>query len=150
MIQYFRGDGNHPIGAMVAIYDEIANTVRIGWSKCNKKDTFVRDRALTVARKRTEAGSILNIPSSRQFIKHETRLIEDAENIGFFFDLPMEVVIPSLPEQYEIFVKRVVTYFKSVPVENFYVCGPEDDMTAIVIKDAREADIERQSIKAGK
>ena len=69
MIQYFRGDGNHPIGIMVALFDEKTNTVKIGWSKCNKKDKFDKERGLKIARLRAESGtSELPIPSSREFL----------------------------------------------------------------------------------
>lgn len=152
MIQYFRGDGNHPIGIMVAIYDEAKNVVKIGWSKCNKKDKFEKERGLKIARSRAEScNSELPIPSSREFLVQEIETVKDADNTDRLVQVPMLVVIPNLIDQYETFISRVVTYFKSVPIENFNICGPvaEDNSSiySALVRDARTHDLDRQAVR---
>lgn len=150
MIQYFRGDGNHPIGVMVAIYNEAEKSVRIGWSKCNKKDQFEKEKGLKIARSRTAAGSELAIPASREFYNEVIEKVKDADT-GDVVDVQMFEVIPNLQEQYKVFIERVVTYFKSVAPSNFVICGPNDvdslhEMLTLVI-DIRNADIDRQAAR---
>lgn len=150
MIQYFRGDGNHPIGVMVAIYNDEEKTVSIGWSKCNKKDQFEKEKGLKIARSRTAAGSELAIPSSREFYNEMIEKVKDADT-GDIVDVPMFEVIPNLREQYKVFIERVVTYFKSVAPNNFLICGPnnpeaQSEMLTLVI-DIRNADIDRQAAR---
>lgn len=152
MIQYFRGDGNHPIGIMVAIYDEAKNVVKIGWSKCNKKDKFDKERGLKIARSRAEScNSELPIPSSREFLVDEIETVRDGDLPDRLVKVPVSVIVPNLLSQYEIFIERVVTYFKSVPIENFNICGPvaEDNSSiySTLVRDARNHDLDRQAIR---
>ena len=152
MIQYFRGDGNHPIGIMAAIFSDEDNIVRIGWSKCNKKDQFEKERGFKIARARAFAGSALTIPVSREFGKIVNKVITVDKDPDDPTDIPDAVenafmVIPNIAGQYEIFVRRIVTYFKSVPVENFYVCG---QIPLSVIVDARNADLDRMAAREAK
>ena len=151
MIQYLRGDGNHPIGVMVAIYNDETKTVHIGWSKCNRKDQFSREHGLMIAKSRTLAGSILAIPASREFYKAELITAHDTLT-NTTIDYPSVVIIPRLQEQYELFITRVVTYFKSVTLNNFIVCCPRDMVIhyANLITDARNKDLERQAARTDK
>lgn len=144
MIQYLRGDGNHPIGVLVALYNEDTQEVRIGWSKCNKKDQFDKSKGLKIARARAEHGSEVHIPSSREFTKVMPVRIE-----GVAVDAFSKVILP-LPDQYNSFIVRVVTYFKSVSLDHFLICGPTDEQMDFVnlVVDARNDDIDRQRIKA--
>lgn len=147
MIQYFRGDNRHPIGVMVAIHSE-EDVVRIGWSKCNKKDQFDKTKGLKIARMRTLAGSELAIPASREFICEETELVKDA-NEDRTIEVPMLQVIENLQSQYNIFIERVVTYFKSVNPANFVICGPDEDQMeyALMVTSFRNADLDRQAAR---
>ena len=148
MIQYLRGDGNHPIGVLVALYKEETQEVRIGWSKCNKKDQFEKNKGLKIARARAANDSRVAIPSSREFLKEvNQKVIVDDETIA---EVPALKVIPNLKEQYERFIVRVVTYFKAISPDHFFVCGPEAEQMEFVntVVDARNDDIDRQRRKA--
>ena len=151
MIQYLRGDGNHPIGVMVAIFNEEDKIVHIGWSKCNRKDEFCREKGLMIARSRTMAGSVLPIPASREFYKDE--LVTSHDSItNAVIQYPSVVVVPRLQTQYEHFITRVVTYFKSVTLNNFIVCCPSDMVIhyANLMADTRNKDLERQAARVDK
>ena len=149
MIQYFRGDDRHPIGVMVAIHNEANNTVRIGWSKCNKKDQFDKVKGLKIARLRTLAGSELAVPASRSFISKEVEIVHDAVDVSRIVEVPMTIVIENLRVQYNLFIERVVIYFKTVEPENFIICGPVEDHRFYnnMVKSFRIADIDRQAIR---
>lgn len=145
MIQYFRGDNNHTIGVMMAIYNEIEDSVSIGWSKCNKKDNFDKVIGRSITKGRILNGSSLEIPSTRSYTKQEFK-----EFVNVSMDctvvLPFEVEIPNIKTQYEEFIKRVVTYFKSVSITRFFINSPEDKKLYYesLVSDARNADLDRQ------
>jgi hypothetical protein len=146
MLQYFRGDGNHSIGVMIAMHNEEDNIVHIGWSKCNKKDKFNKERGIKIARGRALSETKVAVPSSREFVNVITDYIEDA-NTGNIVEVPMYIVIENLQKQYKTFISRVVTYFKSV--EKFTVCGSEVFQLdyANLVEDTRTLDIDRQAIR---
>ena len=58
--QYVRDSKRQLIGVMTAIKAE--DGILIGWSKCNKLDTFNKIRGLQIAIGRAETGSIVEPP----------------------------------------------------------------------------------------
>lgn len=64
ILQYIRNRNNQPIGIMVA--DIIDGTMRIGISRCNKKDRFNKNRGMAIATGR------LNCEDHHNFIDEDT------------------------------------------------------------------------------
>lgn len=51
IVEYIRGEKNHPKGMMMAVIDRKTNTIHIGWSltRSGSKDKFIKDRAYDIA-----------------------------------------------------------------------------------------------------
>lgn len=83
--------GGHRIGVMVAVVGADGD-VHVGWSRCNKMDTFKQDRGLNIAIARAKAGVIRPIASSmarkmQKFVERVRRCYKD-KNIHLSFSYP--------------------------------------------------------------
>jgi hypothetical protein len=56
LITYVRDKNGHKIGAVVALVKD--DTIRVGWSKCNKQDKFNKQMALMIASVRAKRATI--------------------------------------------------------------------------------------------
>ena len=93
LVEYIRGNKNKKIGIMVSFIRD--DKLVIGFSKCNKKDEFDKERGLQIARER---AIIWNK----------------------FYDSDKEYKIPkSCEDQFIKFVNRTLRYFKYSVLPNW-------------------------------
>lgn len=97
IVQYIRNGRNERIGAVVAIDAE-----RVGWSVCNKKDVFNKNRALKIAIGRAEVGT-----SHVQPVRMVNRTVTDG-NVNY------NVCVDAVAETINKVKSRAAAYFKGV------------------------------------
>jgi len=97
IVQYIRDGRNRRIGAVVAIDAE-----RVGWSVCNKKDVFDKNRAVQIATGRAEVGT-----AHVQPVRMVNRVVTDGS-------LTYNVRIDAVAETINKVKSRAAAYFKGV------------------------------------
>lgn len=105
LIQYIRDEKNQPFGVVVATSNN--GNFSLGWSVCNKKDTFNKSLALEIAIGRAMSGKKHEQPV--RFVKRTVLLPEKMDSQVL---VPYVVKVDAVQEMVNHMRNRALKYFR--------------------------------------